>query len=81
MEGDVRLVSGSSTVTLRAGTVQICINNTWGTICNPYYVGWDSREGGVVCRQLELQPLGNNNNNIIILYAFILESSTIKSIL
>ena len=56
-EGDVRLVAGPSTVTRREGTVQVCINSMWGVICNS---GWDSREAGVVCRQLGLPSLGEH---------------------
>ena len=62
-EGDVRLVSMSSIVTQREGTVQICINGTWGTICN---YGWDSRDAGVVCSQLGLASLGKQHAYISI---------------
>ena len=45
--GDVRLVGGSNE---REGTVEVCLNGVWGTVCSPY--GWGSTEAGVVCRQL-----------------------------
>ena len=51
-EGDVRLLSSHDQ---REGRVQVCLNSTWGNICNS---GWDSQDAGVVCRQLGLPPLG-----------------------
>ncbi len=50
-DGDVRLVRGGD----RNGTVQICIERTWGTICDSL---WDSREATVVCNQLGFPVLG-----------------------
>ena len=44
-EGTVRLQGGTSS----RGRVEICYNNTWGTICNDF---WDTSEARVVCRQL-----------------------------
>ncbi len=41
----MRLVGG----TARAGRVEVCRNNVWGTVCN---TGWDRLEAIVVCRQL-----------------------------
>ena len=50
-EGSVRLF-GSTT---RSGTVQVCVNRTWGSICDS---GWSSRDADVVCRQLRFTTLG-----------------------
>ena len=44
--GSVRLIGGSNE---REGTVEVCLNGTWGTICG---ARWDSTDAGVVCRQL-----------------------------
>ena len=45
-DGSVRLVNGSS---LSEGTVLMCYNNTYGTVCDDF---WDELEARVVCRQL-----------------------------
>ena len=66
-EGQIRLVRG-----VRAGTVQICLSGLWGTICDN---SWDSRDAGVVCRQLGYPVLGKtfealitHTMNIIVCY-------------
>ena len=53
-EGSVRLLFGSTT---RSGTVQVCVNDTWGSICDR---SWDSRDATVTCRQLGFDTFGNN---------------------
>lgn len=51
-EGDVRLVNGSR---FTEGRVEICVNETWSTVCDN---GWSTDEANVVCRQLGFRETG-----------------------
>ena len=51
--GDVRFVdySDNDTERWRQGTLEICINNAWGTVCSDNF--FDSTDAQVFCEQLE----------------------------
>lgn len=44
--GAVRLVGSSDPL---QGRVEVCVNQTWGTICEDF---WDTNDTSVVCKQL-----------------------------
>ena len=51
-DGEVR-ITGDTSPTI--GRIEVCINSTWGTICDE---SWDDRAASVVCRQLGHSPHG-----------------------
>ena len=54
-EGEIRLINGKDK---SEGTVELCINHAWGTICSSKK-NWGTIDSNVVCRQLGYVDLGN----------------------
>ena len=52
VNGDVRLVDGS---VLSEGRIEICVHNSWGTVCHNE---WDYNDANVICGQLGFQRYG-----------------------
>ena len=51
----IRLVSESGSYYRNYGRVEICINETWNTICDQH---WDDIDASVVCHQLGYSKYG-----------------------
>ena len=45
-QGDIRLVGGA---VMTEGRVEVCVHETWGTVCSD---SWDDNDARVVCRKL-----------------------------
>lgn len=59
VHGSVSLVGGSSGM---EGTVLICINGLWGSICDDF---WDIRDANVVCRQMGIQTSHSSTTGLL----------------
>lgn len=45
-QGDIRLIGGA---VVSEGRVEVCVQETWGTVCSD---SWDDNDARVVCRKL-----------------------------
>ena len=54
--GTVRLIDG---LIPEEGTVEVCVNAVWSSVCPSY---WDYKDAFVVCRQLGYPATGENYN-------------------
>ena len=59
--GDVRLENGSSA---REGRVEICYNNTYGSVCDDQ---WGLLDAQVACRQLGFSDAGTGSQTLCLL--------------
>ena len=65
--GDIRLVNG---MTAFEGRVEICWNETWGTVCDGFWSGFDAQ---VACRQLGYSSSGMYGKQLF--YVAVLEKT------
>ena len=60
--GSIRLAGSSDPL---RGRVEVCVNGTWGSVCNDY---WHNNDARVVCRQLGFPAEGIIINTFFKIY-------------
>ena len=57
--GDIRLVGGGVVGNFMTGRAEVCINGTWGSICDDNQ--WGTLDAQVACRQLGYSATGETH--------------------